>query len=156
MLKRVKHGTDSKVILLTGNNIPNYLELKSCQERVDKWHRHNPGNVATGTPSGNTNLDVDQHVQQQFIHKVLHLNSVGDRGGLSKENCIAALKKELIALKNQVFDGVEITKPKQLLKGYKLMVTVANDPMPLASEPSIPPSAMPVDSTPPVAVTTHY
>ncbi|KAG6875950.1 hypothetical protein C0993_006609, partial [Termitomyces sp. T159_Od127] len=132
-------------------NIPNYLELKSYQERVNEWHKCNLGNVAIGTLSSNTNPDVDQHIQQQLIHKVSHLNSVSDRGEFSKESHIAGLKRELNALKKQVFDKVEITKPKQVLKGYKPMVTVANVPTPPASEPSVPPSIMPADSTPPVA-----
>ncbi|KAG6863295.1 hypothetical protein C0993_012142, partial [Termitomyces sp. T159_Od127] len=99
----VRRGTDGKVVLSTGANIPNYLELKSYQERVNEWHRCNPGNIAAGTLSGNANPDADQHIQQQLIHEVLHLDSVGDKGGLSKESHITALKMELNALKNQVF-----------------------------------------------------
>ncbi|KAG6883417.1 hypothetical protein C0993_006288, partial [Termitomyces sp. T159_Od127] len=113
----------------------------------------NSSNVATGTPSGNANSDADQHVQQQLIHEVLHLDSVEEKGGLSKESCIAALEKELNTLKNQVFDGVEISRPKQLLKGYKPMATVVNDPAPPMPELSAPPSTATADSTPPVANT---
>ncbi|KAG6876613.1 hypothetical protein C0993_001908, partial [Termitomyces sp. T159_Od127] len=109
----------------------------------------NSSNVATGTLSGNANSDVNQHVQQQLIHEVLHLDSVEEKGGLSKESYIAALKKELNAFKNQVFDGVEISRPKQLLKGYKPMATVTNNPALPAPEPSAPPSAATADSMPP-------
>ncbi|KAG6896549.1 hypothetical protein C0993_008273, partial [Termitomyces sp. T159_Od127] len=145
----VRRGTDSKVILSTGTNIPNYLELKSYQERVNEWHRRNPGNVATGTLSGNANPDADQHVQQQLIHEVLHLDSVGDKGGLSKESRIAALEMELNALKNQVFDGVEVPRPKQPLKGYKPMATIANDPaLPAPEAPSAPTSTVLANNTP--------
>ncbi|KAG6866196.1 hypothetical protein C0993_007616 [Termitomyces sp. T159_Od127] len=147
-LGQVRRSTDDKVVLSTGTNIPNYSEVKSYQERVDEWHRHNPGNVATGTLSGNANLDADQHIQQQLIHEVLHLDSVGDKGGLSKESRIAALEMELNALKNQVFDGVEVPRPKQPLKGYKPMATVANDPaLPAPKAPSPPPSTAPADNT---------
>ncbi|KAG6895239.1 hypothetical protein C0993_009859, partial [Termitomyces sp. T159_Od127] len=148
----VRHGTDSKVVLSTGASIPNYPELKSYQERVNEWHRCNPRNIATGTLSSNANPDADQHVQQQLIHEVLHLDSVGEKGGLSKESCIAALEMELNTLKNQVFNGVEVPRPKQPLKGYKPMVTVANDPASPAPEaPPAPPSTVPVDNTPTVA-----
>ncbi|KAG6867068.1 hypothetical protein C0993_007106 [Termitomyces sp. T159_Od127] len=151
-LGRVRCGTDGKVVLSTGANIPNYPELKSYQERVDEWHRRNPGNVATGTLSGNTNPDADQHVQQQLINKVLHLDSVGDKGGLSKESHIAALDMELNALKNQVFDRVEVLRPKQPLKSYKPMATVTNDPAPPAPEaPSASTSNGPANNTPTVA-----
>ncbi|KAG6883865.1 hypothetical protein C0993_003262 [Termitomyces sp. T159_Od127] len=142
-LGRVRHGTDSKVVLSTGASIPNYLELKSYQERVNEWHRCNPSNVTTSTLSSNTNPDADQHVQQQLIHEVLHLDSVGEKGGLSKESRIVALEMEFDALKNQVFDGVEIPRPKQPLKGYKPMATAANNPAP--------PSAVPANNMPPIA-----
>ncbi|KAG6875961.1 hypothetical protein C0993_006553 [Termitomyces sp. T159_Od127] len=151
-LGQVRRGTDGKVVLSTGTSIPNYPELKSYQERVDEWHRRNPGNVATGTLSSNANPDADQHVQQQLIHEVLHLDSVGDNGGLSKESCITALEMELNALKNQVFDRVEVPRPKQPLKGYKPMATVANDPAPPAPEaPSAPTSTVPAKNMPPIA-----
>ncbi|KAG6866603.1 hypothetical protein C0993_007488 [Termitomyces sp. T159_Od127] len=113
--------------------------------------RRNPGNVATETLSNNANLDADQHIQQQLIYKVLHLDGVSEKGGLSKESHIAALEKELNALKNQVFDRVEIPKPKKPLKGYKPMATVANNPASPAPEPSAPPSTAPADNTSPVA-----
>ncbi|KAG6883182.1 hypothetical protein C0993_007476 [Termitomyces sp. T159_Od127] len=148
----VRRGTDSKVVLSTGTNIPNYLELKSNQKRVNEWHRRNSGNIAAGTLSGNTNPNADQHIQQQLIHEVLHLDGVGDKGGLSKESRITALKMELNTLKNQVFDRVEVPRPKQLLKSYKLMATVANNPAPPAPEaPSAPTSTIPADNTPPIA-----
>ncbi|KAG6867238.1 hypothetical protein C0993_005331 [Termitomyces sp. T159_Od127] len=151
-LRWVRRGTDGKVVLSTGANIPNYPELKSYQERVDEWHRCNPGNVATSTLSGNANPNTDQHVQQQLIYKVLHLDSVGDKGGLSKESHIAALEMGLNALKNQVFNGVEVSRPKQPLKGYKPMATVANDPAPPAPEaPSAPTSTASTDNTLPIA-----
>ncbi|KAG6867130.1 hypothetical protein C0993_006475 [Termitomyces sp. T159_Od127] len=151
-LGRVRRGTDSKVVLSTGTNIPNYPELKSYQERVNEWHRRNLSNIATRTLSSNANPDADQHVQQQLIYEVLHLDSVGEKGGLLKESCIAALEKELNALKNQVFDGVEISRPKQPLKGYKPMVTVTNNPaLPAPETPSAPPSAAPANSMPPIA-----
>ncbi|KAG6881725.1 hypothetical protein C0993_000259, partial [Termitomyces sp. T159_Od127] len=151
-LEWVRRGTDSKVVLSTDANIPNYSKLKSYQERVDKWHRRNPSNVATDTLSGNTNPNADQHVQQQLIHEVLHLDSVGDKGGLSKESRIAALEMELNTLKNQVFDGVEVPRPKQPLKSYKPMATVANDLAPPAPEaPSAPTSNSPADNMPTIA-----
>ncbi|KAG6897341.1 hypothetical protein C0993_007601, partial [Termitomyces sp. T159_Od127] len=110
-------------------------------------YRRNPGNVATSTLSGNANPDADQHIQQQLIHKVLHLDSVGEKRGLSRESRITALEMELNALKNQVFDRVEIPRPKQPLKGYKPMATVANDPaLPVPEASSAPPSIVPADN----------
>ncbi|KAG6875189.1 hypothetical protein C0993_010434, partial [Termitomyces sp. T159_Od127] len=150
-LRQMRCGIDGKVVLSIGTNIPNYLELKSYQKRVNEWHRCNSGNVATGTLSGNANSDADQHVQQQLIHKVLHLDSVGDKGGLSKESRIAALEMELNALKNQVFDGVEVPRPKQPLKSYKPM-TATNDPaLPAPEAPSVPTSTVPADNMPTIA-----
>ncbi|KAG6875703.1 hypothetical protein C0993_007897, partial [Termitomyces sp. T159_Od127] len=56
---------------------------------------------------------------------------------------------ELNALKNQVFDRVEVPRLKQPLKGYKPMATVTNDPAPPVPEaPSAPPSTVPANNTP--------
>ncbi|KAG6874702.1 hypothetical protein C0993_012563 [Termitomyces sp. T159_Od127] len=58
---------------------------------------------------------------------------------------------ELNALKNQVFDRVEVPRPKQPLKGYKPMVTVANDRVPPAPEASsASTSTTPANNMPPV------
>ncbi|KAG6867290.1 hypothetical protein C0993_004918 [Termitomyces sp. T159_Od127] len=143
-----KRDIEAAIILSIGTSISNYPELKLYQERVDEWHRHNLG---TGTLSSNANSDADQHIQQQLIYEVLHLDSVEEKGGLSKESSIAALEKELNAFKNQVFDRVEIPRPKQPLKGYKSMATATNNPTPPAPGPSTPPITAPADSTPPVA-----
>ncbi|KAG6894148.1 hypothetical protein C0992_007336 [Termitomyces sp. T32_za158] len=43
----------------------------SITERVDKWHRRNPNNIATATLTGNANLDAEQALQQQLIQKIL-------------------------------------------------------------------------------------
>ncbi|KAG6892889.1 hypothetical protein C0993_002607, partial [Termitomyces sp. T159_Od127] len=59
---------------------------------------------------------------------------------------------ELNALKNQVFDGVEVPRPKQPLKGYKPMATIANaPPLPAPEAPLAPISTVLADNMPPVA-----
>ncbi|KAG6899280.1 hypothetical protein C0993_011687 [Termitomyces sp. T159_Od127] len=129
-----------------------YIKKEDMEATISTAITRNPGNIATGTLSGNANPDIDQHVQQQLIHEVLHLDSVGDKGGLSKKSRIAALEMELNTLKNQVFDGVEVPRPKQPLKGYKPMATVANDPaLPAPEAPSAPTSTVPANNTPTVA-----
>ncbi|KAG6884304.1 hypothetical protein C0993_012336 [Termitomyces sp. T159_Od127] len=61
---------------------------------------------------------------------------------------------ELKSYQERVFDGVEILRPKQLLKGYKPMAAVVNDPAPPASEaPTAPPSTVAADNTPTIANT---
>ncbi|KAG6882775.1 hypothetical protein C0993_009195 [Termitomyces sp. T159_Od127] len=70
---------------------------------------------------------------------------------------IAALEMELNALKNQVFDGIEVPRPKQPLKSYKPMATIANDPaLPVPEAPSAPPSTVPTDNMPTVANTPNF
>ncbi|KAG6859300.1 hypothetical protein C0993_004159, partial [Termitomyces sp. T159_Od127] len=59
---------------------------------------------------------------------------------------------ELNALKNQVFNGVEVPRPKQPLKSYKPIATIANDSAPPVPEaPSAPTSTVPTDNMPTVA-----
>ncbi|KAG6876161.1 hypothetical protein C0993_005264 [Termitomyces sp. T159_Od127] len=154
--KEDMEATISAAVASTVTHIETMINTQLSTPRTpnaaNKRHSHNPGNVATDILSSNANPNADQHVQQQLIHEVLHLDSVHKKGGLSKESHIAALEMKLNALKDQVFDGVEILRSKQALKGYKPMATVANNhASPAPETSSTPPSAAPVNNMPPLA-----
>ncbi|KAG6871462.1 hypothetical protein C0992_010904, partial [Termitomyces sp. T32_za158] len=106
--------------------IPNYPDLKTFQEQVDKWHRCNPNNIATATLTGNANLDAEQALQQQLIQEILPTSQPTTlHVTLTWQEMINNLEQWLQALKNQTFDGVEICQPKQVPKGYKPMASAA-------------------------------
>lgn len=108
----IHQAADGKVVLPSSAIIPNYPELKSYQEHVDEWHCRNPGNLATSTLTSNTNSDTEQAMQQQMVLEVMHLDTISNSENLTKDACIENLERKLASLKNQVFDGVEIKKPK--------------------------------------------
>ncbi|KAG6874806.1 hypothetical protein C0992_006464 [Termitomyces sp. T32_za158] len=104
--------------------------ITTFQERVDKWHRCNPNNIATATLTGNANPDAEQALQQQLIQEILPtaqltVQPTTVHATLTWQEMINNLKQQLQALKNQTFDRVEIWQPKQVPKGYKPMANAA-------------------------------
>ncbi|KAG6893026.1 hypothetical protein C0992_011528, partial [Termitomyces sp. T32_za158] len=127
---KIRRATDGKVVLPSSAVIPNYPDLKTFQEQVDKWHRRNPNNIATATLTGNANPDAEQALQQQLIQEILPtsqptIQPTTVHATLTRQEMINNLEQRLQALKNQTFDGVEICQPKQAPKGYKPMAPAA-------------------------------
>ncbi|KAG6893751.1 hypothetical protein C0992_008762, partial [Termitomyces sp. T32_za158] len=118
---KIRRATDGKVVLPSGAVIPNYPDLKTFQERVDKWHRHNPNNIATATLTGNANPDAEQALQQQLIQEILPtsqptIQPTTVHATLTRQEMINNLEQRLQALKNQT---------RQAPKGYKPMASAA-------------------------------
>ncbi|KAG6893977.1 hypothetical protein C0992_007984 [Termitomyces sp. T32_za158] len=127
---KICRATDGKVVLPSGAVIPNYPDLKTFQEQVDKWHHRNPNNIATATLTGNANPDAEQALQQQLIQEILPtaqptVQPTTVHATLTRQEMINNLEQRLQALKNQTFDGLEIWQPKQVPKGYKPMANAA-------------------------------
>ena len=95
--------------------IVNYVGKWLYMEQVDEWHRLNLNQLITGrlSASANPNKEQIQGMSQMFIHEVMHFNAPAT-GTLSREECVAALERELYALHRpaKVFDGVEIPRAK--------------------------------------------
>lgn len=121
----IRHGADGKIVLPSGTNILTYVNQKTFQGRIDEWHRWNSGNLATGNLVSMTMVEMETIPQQALNHKVLQLNMVSEQLALTWEKHSEMLEWELKLLKNQVFDGMEIRKGKQLLKDYKPASTLA-------------------------------
>ncbi|KAG6874817.1 hypothetical protein C0992_006437, partial [Termitomyces sp. T32_za158] len=165
---KICRATDGKVVLPSGAVIPNYPDLKTFQERVDKWHRCNPNNIATATLMGNANQNAEQALQQQLIQEILStiqptVQPTTIHATLTRQEMINNLEQWLQALKNQTFDGVEIRHPKQALKGYKPMAnaaapattpapatmsTVSSAPVPVSVPDTVAPAASTNQSAP--------
>ena len=45
---KCKRNIDGKVVLLSGAFVPREITGGNLKDRVDKWHRRNPGQLATG------------------------------------------------------------------------------------------------------------
>ncbi|KNZ80297.1 hypothetical protein J132_06413 [Termitomyces sp. J132] len=108
---KICHNAESKIILPSSTMIPNYFSKQLYMERIEEWHRLNPGQIVTGRLSSNANPDPEQAaMQQSLIHKVMQQN-VAMGQALSKEEWIEALERELFALRQngEKFDGVHVS-----------------------------------------------
>ncbi|KAG6874536.1 hypothetical protein C0992_007581 [Termitomyces sp. T32_za158] len=141
-------AADGKVVLFSGALIPNYPELKSYQEQVDEWHRHNSGNLGVATLTGNANPDAEQALHQQLVHEVLHFEPVISDAAPPLLSHMDLLKREIQSLKNQVFDGVKIRQLKQPLKGYRPLATAPTSSAVLTTDSC--------SSAPPRSTSTNY
>ncbi|KAG5348853.1 hypothetical protein C0989_007729 [Termitomyces sp. Mn162] len=92
-------NAEGKIILPSGTMIPNYFGKRLYMERIEEWHRLNPGQIVTGRLSSNANPDPEQAaMQQSLIHEVMQQDVAMSRV-LSKEEQIEALERELFALR---------------------------------------------------------
>ncbi|KAG5327914.1 hypothetical protein C0989_011026 [Termitomyces sp. Mn162] len=151
---KVCWNAEGKIILPSGAMIPNYFGKQLYMERIEEWHRLNPGQIVTGRLSSNANPDPEQVAMQQLlIHKVMQQDVAMGRV-LSKEEWIEALEHELFALRQpgEKFDGATpstndtsatssssgltsapATKP--IDKGKASECTVVNEQLPITKEP---------------------
>ena len=53
---KCRHNHEGKVILSSGAFVPQDTPGEFLKDRIDKWHRRNPNQLATGVLSGNTSL----------------------------------------------------------------------------------------------------
>ncbi|KAG6897439.1 hypothetical protein C0995_010533, partial [Termitomyces sp. Mi166 len=57
---KCRKNRDNKVVLPSGGYIPQYPEKLYYKDRLEEWHRLNPGNLATGNLSANAAPDTQQ------------------------------------------------------------------------------------------------
>ncbi|KAG5323708.1 hypothetical protein C0989_011982, partial [Termitomyces sp. Mn162] len=109
---KIRRNAEGKIILPSGAMIPNYSGKRLYIERIEEWHRLNPGQIVTGRLSSNANPDPEQAaMQQSLIHEVMQQDVATGRA-LSKEERIEALERELFALRQngEKFDGVQVPR----------------------------------------------
>jgi gag-polyprotein putative aspartyl protease len=102
---------DGKIVLPNGTFCPRSIVGQYLRERIDEWHRQNPGNIV---PSGATMmLQVGPSPQMNSLEhnyrSILRLNQADTNSTpqLSATDRIAALEYEILTLRNrQRFDGV--------------------------------------------------
>jgi len=127
VLKYINEGKICKnqeggIVLSSGTYVPRSIPGRWILEQVNEWHRRNPGQTIKGQLSSNTGVTILFFKEQPAI-------KVADQGAasiltLSAEDCIKALEHEIFVLcKQQIFDGVEITKKAPVWKGKELMRT---------------------------------
>ncbi|KAG5348663.1 hypothetical protein C0989_009097, partial [Termitomyces sp. Mn162] len=96
---KVRRNAEGKIVLPSGAMIPNYFGKRLYMERIEEWHRLNPGQIVTGRLSSNANPDPEQAaMQQSLIHEVMQ-QDIAMSQALSKEEWIEALEHKLFALR---------------------------------------------------------
>jgi len=87
---------EGKVVLPSGAYCPRTMPGRWLRERIDEWHQRNPGQTASP--------EFTRGLSQQLVYEIQDE---------SAEQRIAALEKEIFALRNkEVFDGVEVPRRK--------------------------------------------
>ena len=102
---RCARGFDGRVILPTGSYVPSSMAGNTMRERINEWHRQNPGHISpTNPPAAQMLYEISDHPPASCFT-------------LSTDDRIAALKLELERLRGgngagsrsrEVFDGVEL------------------------------------------------
>ncbi|KAF5375557.1 hypothetical protein D9615_009151 [Tricholomella constricta] len=100
---RCRRTDDNKIGLPSGARIPAGTPGRYIKDKLDEWHRRNPGQLATGQLSANANPT------ESMMLEILQFNDVTDHG-LKIEDRMIVLERELNTLRarKEVFDGVEL------------------------------------------------
>ena len=102
---KCRRDVQGKIVLATGAWIPRDLPGKCFKDRIDEWHRRNPGQLAAGQLMYNV---LSQSVAQDSPPPVIatrqtHANlfdTAAQTQSLSAEQRIASLERELFQLRN--------------------------------------------------------
>ncbi|KAG6894315.1 hypothetical protein C0995_014621, partial [Termitomyces sp. Mi166 len=130
---KCRKNRDNKVVLLSGSYIPQYPKKLYYKDRLEEWHRLNPGNLATGNLSANATPDAQQQQAMNnmqapaaatLVHEIVQEPRV-NQYVLTTDKRIEYHQQELLKLqmlqrgtKRQVADGVQVPLPKQPLTDY--------------------------------------
>ena len=95
---KVKRNVEGRVILPTGAYVPREISGANLKERIDEWHRKNPGQLATGIISSNTSTNLFRNVSEATPER-REPPPVCTSYQLSAEDRIALLEAEIFNLR---------------------------------------------------------
>ncbi|KAG6893719.1 hypothetical protein C0995_016270, partial [Termitomyces sp. Mi166 len=140
---KCRKNRDNKVVLLSGGYIPQYPKKLYYKDRLEEWHRLNPGNLATGNLSANAAPDAQQQQAMNnmqapaaatLVHEIVQEPRV-DQYVLTTNKRIEYHQQELLKLqmlwcgnKHQVANRVQVPAPKQPLTDYHPVDTPESPP----------------------------
>jgi hypothetical protein len=108
-LGKCRRNQEGKIVLPGGGLIMRSMPGNNMRERIDEWHNQNPGQLARGVLSSNTNalywaVSDDEEVDQSGFAQTYLLQEPSD-------SRIQELERQVFALqKRQVMDAVEIPR----------------------------------------------
>jgi hypothetical protein len=128
----------------------------SMKERIDEWHRRNPGQLAEPQQADATNVGQLMYSVSPTIHANVLASAIH-----SNDSRIEELERELLALKKVKFDGVEIPRqrktiaptnnqPRPPAQPAQEQTAAQQSPSAAASTPSADPPIHPFASAPEV------
>ncbi|KAG5348991.1 hypothetical protein C0989_006668 [Termitomyces sp. Mn162] len=159
---KVRQNAKGKIILPSGAMIPNYFGKQLYMERIEEWHRLNPGQIVTSRLSSNANPDPKQAAMQQLLIYEVMQQDVAMGRALSKEEWIKALEPNVTpkatpkatpltsntSATSSSSDLTPAPAAKPADKGKAPERTVANEQPPVAKEPVAQPPTHPFSGIP--------
>lgn len=152
---KIRRNTEQKIILPGGSFVPRSLPGNCMRDRVNEWHRRNPGQTARGQLSYSVADDYDP--SSSLMVEVLDGLSYNGRAASyvyeqDQEDRILALEREIYNLRRERFDGVEVPPvPARYKRRAATPGPAVRKPAPTASvEPSASESAPSASSAAPV------
>ena len=101
---KCRRDQQGKIVLSTGAWVPRDLPGKCFKERIDEWHRRNPGQLATGQLMYNVlSQAVTQSPPPVIANRQSHpdlFSTAPSTNALSADQRIASLERELYQLRN--------------------------------------------------------
>ena len=145
---KIRRNTEQKIILPGGSFVPRSLPGNCMRDRVNEWHRRNPGQTARGQLS--YSVADDYEPSSSMMVEVLDGISYNGRAASyvyeqDQEERILALEREIYNLRRERFDGVEMPPVPPRYKRR------AATPGPAARKPAPSTSAEPATSEVPPA-----
>lgn len=98
---KCKRNIEGKVVLSSGAFVPREITGSNLKDRVDEWHRRNPGQLATGQMMFTVNAAPTHPMTIASRHDSPSLLNVTPTYQLTDVQRIASLERELFALRTR-------------------------------------------------------
>jgi hypothetical protein len=145
---KCKRNTEGKVTLPSGAFVPREITGRYLKDRIEEWHRRNPGQLAAAQmlynvmSNGITDASTPQHnvdntltsIATRQTHPDLFVTQVGSKIQLSANDRIASLERELFQLRGRKVEPQVQTRAQRAAEKGKQLDRPSS---PVAREPSV-------------------
>lgn len=109
---KIKRNIEGKIVLPSGSFIPRHITGEWMRDRINEWHRQNPGQIAAASIA--YGALASDHVGG-MLFEVIDGNTYSGRTATytyrqDEHERIEELERELFQLRNQKFNGVEVPR----------------------------------------------
>jgi len=127
---KCRRNHEGKVILSTGAYVPRDIPGEHLRDRIDEWHRRNPGQLAHGVLSSNTALFGAVVSDSRIIPTPYVETEAVPQYTLNAQDRIAALECELFNLRTRQPGFVPIIKTRTQRAAARNAKTSSGEPVP--------------------------